>query len=105
MTTTGGDPYRNATLTVPVAPTKVPFWSVVLAWFYTESKGSDHQWYRRARGGRWSYHHRRQWSNENWISEWVSVPHCPIEGPAEVYERTDRSNWSCHGDKCHCEVW
>lgn len=100
-----GDPYRDTTLVVPQAPSKVPLWSVVLAWLYTESKGSDHQWYRRARGGRWSYHHRRSYSSDPWVSEWKPVPHCPNEGPREVYAKTDYSNWSCHGGKCHCEVW
>ncbi len=99
------DPYRDPTLTVPQAPSKVSFWAALGAWLYTESKGSAHQWYRRARGGRWSYHHRRSYSSDPWVSEWKPVPHCPNEGPREVYAKTDYSNWSCHGGKCHCEVW
>lgn len=99
------DPYRTLTLTAPAPPPKVPLWAVVLAWFYTESKGSEHQWYRRARGGRWSFHHHRREEWKNWESEWRHVPHCPAEGPSGVYSQTQTSNWSCYGGKCHCEVW
>lgn len=99
------DPYRSTALAVPVAPSKAPFWAVVLSLFYGEDKGSEHQWYRRARGGRWSHHHHRSDNWRQWTSQWKSVPHCPIEGPLDVFKRTEVSNWSCHGDKCHCEVW
>ena len=98
-------PYRNTSLTTPAVPTKVPLWMLVFAWFCSEERGSKHQWYRRGRGGRWTYYHHRKNHWDAWISEWKSVPHCPMDGPSNVYERTETSNWSCHGDKCHCEVW
>lgn len=99
------DPYRTITLTMPQTPPGVPFWAVVGVWFYPRSLGSDYQWYRRATGGRWSYHHYRRFVSEPWSSGWRMVPHCPSEGPRDVYWKTDYVNWSCHGSKCHCEVW
>lgn len=98
-------PYRESSITVPLAPSEVSFWTSVRAFFTPHARGVQQQWYRRAIGGRWSYHHYRDYSSDPWTSEWVSLPHCPAEGPEEVFLRGDYNSWSCREGKCHCEVW
>lgn len=97
-------PYRSPPTTELSVPTRVPTWFVVLVTLFPKWWVS-HPWYRQARGGRWSYHHFRDYTWKNWEGRWEQVPNCPNDGPSEVFERTDVSSWSCHDGKCQCEVW
>lgn len=101
-------PFRTSVLSppndFPVRPTWRERWNAL---WIDENVGSREQWYRRAKGGRWSKMATdvRMFGNMPVYSwGWLRVPECPLVTHAEFPANVKTPDDVCQG-VCRCEMY